>query len=457
MNSIQTPKNLKLLVILILSLFTSCDDLIEVDLPNNKVNREDVYNDIATTEAALNYIYIRLRDSPLFSKNAQGMSYNLSLFTDELVNNSATYNYFYSNDIQANNLTIKNWWNNAYMDIYAINIFIESLQNAKTIPNDKKNPYLGEAYALRAIYYQYLTQLFGNIPYTTTSDYKLNTTIIKTSQTDIYTYIEKDLLEAIDLLDYSYRGALRVTVNKATAEHLLLLNYILQDKLELAEDIGYSILHNTAYMLEDNIESIFKNNSKGTILQMSPANTLTSTPEASLYLFISLVANSSSMESEFFQSFEQTDFRKNYWINSFTLNNSVYYQPYKYKNKTNNTDEFSIFYRIEETYFLYCEALAKQGKVNQAVDTFNTYRQKRGLTNLNYNISKEEFIEELLLDAKKEFFTESGHRFFDLKRNNMLESLSKTKPNWEKFHILFPIPEDQLLINKNLLPNNVGY
>ena len=87
----------------------------------------------------------------------------------------------------------------------------------------------------------------------------------------------------------------------------------------------------------------------------------------------------------------------------------------------------------------------------------NKIRSKRGLPNLPLSLSKDAFITELLIEANKEFFTEGGHRFFDLKRNDKIQDLASTKPTWKSYNVLFPIPEKQILINKNLLPNNPSY
>jgi hypothetical protein len=51
-----------------------------------------------------------------------------------------------------------------------------------------------------------------------------------------------------------------------------------------------------------------------------------------------------------------------------------------------------------------------------------------------------------------------GHRFFDLKRLGMLDSvLTLEKPGWNTTDALFPLPESELLLNPNLLPQNDGY
>ncbi|MTG98533.1 RagB/SusD family nutrient uptake outer membrane protein, partial [Myroides sp. BIT-d1] len=69
-----------------------------------------------------------------------------------------------------------------------------------------KKTLLGEAYTLRALYYQNLVQLYGDIPYTTSTDYKSNTTISKKPYQVVLVDIEQDLLLALDYLTYSFRS-----------------------------------------------------------------------------------------------------------------------------------------------------------------------------------------------------------------------------------------------------------
>jgi hypothetical protein len=103
------------------------------------------------------------------------------------------------------------------------------------------------------------------------------------------------------------------------------------------------------------------------------------------------------------------------------------------------------------------EALAYQNRTAEAVHYLNLIRHRAGLLPLPETLSKEEFINEMLSESRREFFTEGGHRFFDLKRNNKLHILKMVKPNWEDKHALLPIPEGEILLNPNLLPQNNGY
>lgn len=61
-------------------------------------------------------------------------------------------------------------------------------------------------------------------------------------------------------------------------------------------------------------------------------------------------------------------------------------------------------------------------------------------------------------ERRVELFAEGGHRFIDLKRSGRLDQvLSGLKPAWNTEDRNLPLPENELLLNPNLLPQNPGY
>lgn len=456
MKKIYLKLNLVGIILLTFSLI-SCESLIEIDSPNNKIDRSDVYQDIATTKSALSYLYTRTRDNSLVGKSTSGLSFSLSLYTDELDYFGSLLNDFYLNSVQANSDTMGKWWNQTYKDIYAINAFIEGVTASDKLSQEDKRQLLGEALVLRALFYQFLVQLFGDIPYTTTTDYVYNTTIGKTKSERILLEIEKDLLSAAESLDYSYKTVQRIHVNKAVVELLLAENYLLQKRYDKAQLYSQRILDNNIYALESDLNKVFKNTAKSTLWQISPALATNITPEAGYYIFDKLSSNSSVLSQNLIDSFDLNDLRLKNWTKPFVQNKKEMLQVYKYKNSKTNPDEFSIFFRLEQAYLIHSESLIHQDKISEAVAILNKLRNTRGLKNMNASITKDQAIEKLLQEYTKEFFTESGIRFFSLKRHQKLNKLIGIKPNWKSYHDLFPIHEKQLQINKNLLPNNPGY
>ncbi|MDM1412126.1 RagB/SusD family nutrient uptake outer membrane protein [Myroides odoratimimus] len=437
----------------------SCTSQIEIDMPNDKIDQSEVYKDIASTKAVLNSLYQDLHFSPIFNKTNKSISFNLSLFTGELdfYGTDNGIRDIYENSISDTHSIITSWWNTSYQNIYSINAFIKGVQESASLETELKKPLLGEAYALRALYYHYLSILYGDIPYTTTTNYNINKALKKLSYQEVLLKIESDLTMAIELLDYSYRDVNKFYINKAIAQVLQIENYIALKKFDKAENTANLILDQKLYTIEDDLARTFKKDAKSTIWQIAPRFTSDITSEASLYLFSNFTTASSTISDHLLNLFDDNDLRKKEWLNKIKLNNQEFYQVYKYKNQKNNTDEFSIFYRIEQVYLHLAYSQFKQENTKQAIETLNIIRQKRGLDNLSSTLNKNEFITSYLEESSKEFFTENARHFIDLKMTNHLEDLKLIKPNFQSYHNLMPIPYRQLEINKNLLPNNPGY
>ncbi|MEC4114968.1 RagB/SusD family nutrient uptake outer membrane protein [Myroides pelagicus] len=443
------------IILAIILSITSCEKMIEIDLPTDQINTENVFKDKRSANAALTNLYINLRESSIYTGNSQGIGTSLALYTDELesLSTSPTADSFvlFNNLLDPTKNILSNIWNTSYTHIYAINSFINGVVKSETISKEEKLQLLGEGYILRAMYYQALTQLFGDIPYTTSTDYKTNTTIKKTSSFEVLNYIEKDLLQANENLSYTYRSIDRYYPNKAVAELILAKNYLLQKNYEKAEFYATLVKDNSMYNLETDLNKVFKNTAKSTLWQLSNSNNTAATYEARNYVMIT--SNwTSRLTNSLLNSFDNNDLRKIEWVKLYpnTTNNFAF----KYKNHLTNTDECSILFRLEEAYFILSESLIYQNKQDKATFYLNTIRQRAGLSPLLNTLNKDQVLLAMLEESKKEFFLEHGRRFFDLKRNNKLSLLKSTKINWQDKHALFPYPEKELLINPNLNPQN---
>ncbi|MTG98541.1 MULTISPECIES: RagB/SusD family nutrient uptake outer membrane protein [Myroides] len=459
---ILTYKTLISLYLFLLVISTSsCTKLVDIDSSTTQIDKTDVYNDLSTTKAALNNLYLNLSNNSLLNKSGSGISFNLSIYTDALdyYGTNISGSEMYLNTFSDNNSQSTSWWNTSYQHLYAINDFIQGVTNTDAISIELKQKMLGEALTLRALYYHYLAQLYGDIPYTTSTNYLENKNISKTTYLDVLTKIELDLNQAIEYLDYTYTNKDKFYINKTVPELLLIENYILQKKYQEAEELASSIIDRQQYKIEDDLLNTFKKEATSTIWQFSPlfltANS--ATPEATLYIFSNFTTSSSVLSKKVLSLFDDNDKRKQHWLNKIIINDQTFYQVYKYKNKTNNLDEFSILYRIEQIYIDLAFALTMQEKQEQALTVLNQLRQKRGLSDLSLTLSKQETINAILEEDLKEFYTENGRRFFSLKRAGKLNELTQSKPNFRPYHDLFPIPSSQIQINKNLLPNNPGY
>ena len=168
-----------------------------------------------------------------------------------------------------------------------------------------------------------------------------------------------------------------------------------------------------------------------------------------------------ALTESFLDSFEEGDLREASWTESISNadNTLTLFYAHKYKADFSQTEsvEYSIVLRLAEQYLIRAEARAQLGNLSGAASDLNVLRNRAGLPNIPIG-TQGELLEAVLQERRMELFTERGHRWFDLKRfgeaNAVLEGI---KPGWQDTDLLLPIPETEIEINPNLLPQNAGY
>lgn len=442
-------------------LLTSCEDLVEVSNPTNQLGTPQVFEDVQTANAALAGLYADLRDQSLvsgagyYTTGTLGASYADDL--DCYNNDQNGIMDIYLNQQQQTNTVIASIWNTAYKQVYYANSIIHGAELSAALSADDKNRLKGEALLVRSLLYFYLQQLFGDIPYTAGTDYEHNRALNKTGSADLLEQLETDLKEAVSLLEDNYRDAERIYPNRKVAELVLARVYLTGQKYQQAEQLALGILQSPLYQFQPDLNEVFHNTGSHILWQLSPQNSGDATKEASFYYFSGAAPHAYTLTADLVSSFSDNDLRKQAWMTQVSFNDDSWYSPCKYKNLSGtNTNEYSVVFRLEEVYFILAEALAKQNRLSEALPYLNATRERAELSALT-SLSAEDFITELLAEKRREFFTEFGHRFFDLKRLGRLNELKAVKPNWEDFKRLWPLPQNELLLNANLHPQNTGY
>ncbi|MCV9926284.1 RagB/SusD family nutrient uptake outer membrane protein [Flavobacterium sp. LS1R49] len=448
----------------ILSCFiTGCDNFVDVDLPSSQLTAEDVFEDKATANAAMVDIYTKIRENGLLTGGPSGISSQLGLYTDELtfygVSGSGQAN-FYNNSLLASDTEISELWTSSYNQIYSANAIIEGVNASNALQAKDKDQLMGEALFVRGLIHFYLTNVFGNIPYIITTDYKQNSIVHRMPENEVYDLIKKDLEQASKLLPEEYTGTERVRPNKWTSQALLARICLYLQQWDEASDASSSVLNQTGlYVWPTDLSSVFLKGSSATIWQLMPAIDGMNTHEAETFVFTQGPPSSLAINDELVKVFTTQDLRKDNWLKAVTDGTSIWYHANKYKEQTNtgSSVEYSIVLRTAEQYLIRAEARAHQGDIIGAKEDLDKTRNLAGL-NKTSATTAEEIITEVLLERRLEFFTELGHRFFDLKRTGRLDTtLSSVKPQWGTTDRLLPIPESELLLNPNLAPQNAGY
>lgn len=447
----------------ILSFFmNSCDSFVEVDLPKSQLTTVTVFEDYATADAALTDIYAKIRDKGLLTGNNRGLSNQLGNYTDEIIPYGTPSNpslNFYNNSLLAENSDIAQYWNDSYNQIYAANSLMEGIEASTKLSDQNKKQLKGEALFIRALQHFYLVNLFGNIPYITVTDYKKNSTVSRMPVNQVYQNIINDLESAIALLQNNYSEMGRIRADKYVAHAFLARVYLYTKSYPEAANEASAVLNQTDLFALENIDQTFLVDSSETIWQLQSAEAGQNTQEASTFVFLSGPPALVALNDNLVNSFSASDLRYSNWIKAVNDDTSTWYHAYKYKeqNFTSISKEYSIVFRLAEQYLIRAEARAQQGDLIGAKEDLNKIRHRAGLDDTSA-ITKEEILDAVLKERRWEFFTEYGHRFFDLKRFNQIDVvLSGSKPGWNASDSLFPLPQSELSSNPNLRPQNQGY
>lgn len=441
----------------------SCEDFLDVDYPIDQISDELVFENEGTATAAVTSLYADLRDNTQLSNNSIGIGIAMGLYADEFDYYGIPgmpLDNFYNHLVLPSNTQVSSYWNSTYKLIYNCNLSIEKLNNSSSLDNELVNQLMGEAIFIRSLAHFYLLQIFGKIPYIKTTDYQINKTVERIEEQTVYEYLIDDLKEAKLLISENYVSGERTRANKYVISSLLSRVYLYSgDYMNAVVESSLVIDNSVNYYLEEDLNEEFRRSSKSAILQLKPANEGQNSYEGSYFLFQAGPPINVALRHSYLLTFEPTDLRRLYWIKEVSDGVNTWYAPNKYKlqEPTSLSEEYSIVLRLAEQYLIRAEARAHLGLIPDSLLDINTLRSRAGLNTLTA-LSQADLLMQIILERKHELFSEFGHRWFDLKRFSLAnEVLAPIKVNWKPTHILLPIPENELLINPNLSPQNPGY
>ncbi len=443
--------------------FTACNDFIEIDSPKTEISSENVFTNDASAVSAVRGIYSLMMTNTGFTK--AGMEEYTGIASDELISYAtrADLVQFYNNSLAAaNNDVLGVFWREAYRYIANANAVLEGLSNSTGISFAMKNQLAGEAKFIRAFCHFYLVNLFGDVPYLTSTDYRVNAIATRMPVTQVYEKIEMDLLEAVTQLseDYTFSAGERIQPNKGAAIALLARVYLYLGDWEKAETYATQVIDNPLYSLESELNRVFLPNSIESIWQLRPVIPGTNTPQGQLFILIGAPNATSrrvSLTPHQVNAFEVNDGRRTKWVGTFTNASGTWRYPYKYKVGLNPVlSEYATVLRLAEQYLIRAEARARLNDVSGAQEDLNAIRNRAGLGSTSA-FDQSTLVAAIERERRVELFAEWGHRWLDIKRTNRAnEIMSPLKTNWQPTDVLFPIPESERLLNPGLSQNE-GY
>lgn len=451
-------------------LMLACEDFLEVDAPDNQLIREQVFDNEATAKSAMTGIYNQLFQVSFSNGSRNSVSVLAGLSADNLENiytGNLSRMEFQLNEISPDNEDNLDLWSGSFNMIYMTNSFLEGLLNSSNISAELKNQLEGEARFVRAFTYFYLVNLYGDVPLILTTNYRDNELAGRTSASQIYEQIIDDLSLAEGLLSSEYREGERTRVNSYAAKALLARVYLYLEDWEMAASLSTEVIDATSnYELLNDLNEVFLANSKEAIWQISPIGAggiVTMTNEGALFIidpFFNFFA-SLKLNGDLIGEFQETDKRLQNWID-YNSDLDAYF-PTKYKIDYSTSfpiEEYSMVLRLAEQYLIRAEAEAHQGKFEGAIQDINVLRARAGadiIPEADPGMTQDSLLDLVILERRKEFFTEWGLRWLDLKRTGRAGNvLGSDNSPWEDTDVLYPIPEEEIKKNPNL-SQNAGY
>jgi hypothetical protein len=483
----------------------SCNKLVEAPIPSESMADANVYSIDGTAIAVLDGIYISMNANAQPFQGNQSIALLTGLSADELalysgLTSSANfYNSYYTNNLAqtlGGAFAGAEHWSPLYSYIFRCNAAIEGVQASSGLSPAIKQQLLGEAKLLRAFYYFYLVNLFGDVPLALTTDPEVNIQLTRSPKVDVYLQIIEDLQDAEEKLSNNFlNGQLLTTTTERVrptnwaAKALLARIYLYTGDWVNAEAKATEVINNTTlFSLLPSINSVFLKNSKEAIWQLQPTDINFNTQDAKTMVIPQTGPNGNInpvyLSKALLNSFEPGDQRAVYsnWVDTTiykltaTLNDTVKYAN-KYKlnaldatittvTGTTNMKEYFMMLRLGEQYLIRAEARAQQGNISGAQADVNAIRSRAFLPSKPITVSdKSGLLTAVWHERQVELFCEGGHRWLDLKRigkvDEIMKDVTPVKSNgitiWQSHQQLYPLPLLSDLQRSLTLKQNDGY
>ena len=435
---------------LLVGLATACDDVLETE-PFDRVSADRAIVDLATAQAAVNGAY-----GALASTSYYGL--DLQLLGDLPSDNgrwAGTYQFLgeiVGNRIDANNSEIAAMWQAIYRQVDRDNIVLQRIPTVAGIPEATKNAMLGEAHFLRALSFHNLVKLWGAVPTplapVTTADEA--TSYTRTAVPAVYTQILADLDRAAQLIPASATNTRRATRMAVHAIRARVQLY--QGNWQAALDAANTVLagRDTLTVPYADLFTATGTNTSEDIFRVAfnaaQANSLG-------YYWLWAGRHEAEPSANLNASYEAGDLRKAATIAN-RPNSSTRLQGIKYP--TTAGTEHPHVIRLAEVVLIKAEALARLGRLEEAVAQYNKVRVRAGLRRhaLGTDVrTQAEVITAITRERRSELALE-GDRWPDLVRQGLAVSVKglTDRPG----QALFPIPFRDASISPGLT-QNPGY
>ena len=441
--------------------FSSCEKYLDVE-PRASVLDEKTIFDNASAQTALTGAYAAVASGGYYGTTFQSIGY---LNGDNIVwtGSQSQVQEFINHNVSADNSTVSGAWSAIYIAINRTNHVIEKvpLVTDPLLTQANKDKIVGQAYFIRALAYFDLARTWGSVPLITepTEASTDNSGIAKSTQQQVYAQALSDLEKAEPLLTETtdrYR-ATKKTVWALKARYYLYrgdwANAELYATKLIADNANYKLLKPFGTFFQGDVrgtaESVFEifysaaeqNSHRGQWQPQTNGGTRQWAPNDA---FVALVNNPLVGGN---RSVLVAKDNQNRWYGN------LYY-------RSPATDPTYVI-RIAELYLIRAEARANQApdgatvandKLLAATVDLNAVRDRAGLL-ATTAATKADVLVAIENERRIEFAFEP-HRWFDLVRTGRAAAVLNIT---DTRRYLMPLPNDQLLIDPALRPNNPGY
>ncbi len=464
----------------------NCKKMVSIDPPFTSVSTGNIYNNNSNAAAVLTSVYTQMMNNTLFNGSG-GISMNAGLSADELSLYSGVsdlkLNAYYKNALTGDPNTNygSDLWTPIYNYIFTCNSAIEGINGSSGLTVDIQRQVMGEAKFMRAFFYFYLVNLFGDVPLATTTNSQVNTLLPRMPKADLYKQIISDLREAESLLSdkylqndaftpYTSGSEERVRPTKWAAAALLARVYLYNGDYSNAEAEATLVLNKTDLYSLMPLNSVFLKNSKEAIWQLQPVKSGINTDEAQTFVLTNTGPTTTTARPVYASpqlraSFEVGDLRNldGNWITKvITTAGTTYYYFSKYKNTSSSSLEYLMVLRLAEQYLIRAEARVQQNNISGAQSDLNVIRARVNLP-ATIAVDKVSLLTAIMHERQTELFCEWGHRWLDIRRTNNIDNVMRNvtplKANgapWQSYQQFYPILWADILKDPNLI-QNPGY
>ena len=223
-------------IVSIVFLAISCDKKLNISNPNSPVST-DIWTTASGAQAAVNSMYstyhrVGLARNQFFMNMIRSDEGYSTSPNSALINN---FDIFTVTDF--NMFERRSFYEDCYVGINRANQVLDNVPNVDAaILNDAtKNQYIGEAEFMRALFYYFLADYWGNVPILLHTSTTADQNTPNSTQEEVWAQVEKDLTAAVSLLPGSYSASDLGRATRGAAYALLGKAYMQEHKYAEAE------------------------------------------------------------------------------------------------------------------------------------------------------------------------------------------------------------------------------